>query len=95
MLQSSPQSRVSKAVSRCLLLSVLISTLGCGPAIPFPVANVEGTVTYQGQPLGHGRVAFLPEAGTPGPAAVGVIGPNGSFKIQTAGLDGAAIGRIW
>jgi len=38
-------------------------------------------------------VAFLPEAGTPGPAAVGVIGPNGSFQIQTAGLDGAAIGR--
>lgn len=61
--------------------------------MPFPVANVEGTVTYQGQPLGHGRVAFLPEAGTPGPAAVGVIGPNGSFQIQTAGFKGAAIGR--
>lgn len=76
----------------CLFVGVLISTLGCGPAPPFPVANVEGTVTYQGQPLGHGRVAFLPEAGTPGPAAVGVIQPNGSFKIQTGKFEGAAIG---
>lgn len=77
----------------CLFMGILISTLGCGPATPFPVANVEGSVTYQGQPLGHGRVAFLPEAGTPGPAAVGVIQPNGSFRIRTAGFDGAAIGN--
>ena len=81
------------AATRYLFVGILISALGCGPTAPFPVATVEGTVTYQGKPLGHGRVAFLPEAGTPGPAAVGVIGPDGSFRIQTAGLDGAAIGR--
>jgi hypothetical protein len=77
----------------CPLGAVLIAALGCGPGMPFALAPVEGTVTRQGQPLAHGRVVFQPQQGTPGPVAIGVIEPDGKFRMQTAGHDGVAMGQ--
>lgn len=71
----------------------LISVPGCARNDPLPLAPVSGTVTYQGKPLDHGRVVFAPLRGTPGPAAVGEIRPDGSFQMHTCGRDGAAIGQ--
>ncbi len=73
-------------------MGILVSAVGCTSGTPFPMATVKGTVTYQGKPLDHGRVVFLPEQGTPGPAAVGVIQSDGSFRVENAGREGAALG---
>lgn len=66
---------------------------GCGSKDPFPLAPVHGTVTYKGKPVELGRVVFVPAKGTPGPQAIGKIEPDGSFRMTTANLDGAAIGQ--
>jgi hypothetical protein len=60
--------------------------------MPYPMATVEGTVTYKGKPLTYGRVIFQPEAGTKGPAASSPIGPDGSYRIKTVDRDGVALG---
>jgi hypothetical protein len=56
------------------------------------LAAVEGVITYQGKLLDHGKVVFSPQSGTPGPAAIGTIQADGSYFMQTAGREGAAIG---
>ncbi|MBN1911786.1 MAG: hypothetical protein JW818_18745 [Pirellulales bacterium] len=76
----------------CLLIVLLTSVVGCGSKLPYSTATVEGTVTYQSKPLTEGRVVFHPEQGTPGPAAVGVIQPDGSFRIKTVDHEGVALG---
>jgi hypothetical protein len=58
-----------------------------------PLAQVQGTVSFQGKPLQRGEVTFMPESGTPGPTAIGKIQADGSFKMQTLESAGAAIGR--
>jgi len=63
---------------------------GCGPKRPetFPVS---GRVTYKGQPVARGLVAFYPAEGR---MATGDIGPDGRYSLTTfhAG-DGALPGR--
>ena len=93
MRQSSQPSQGSTAVSRCLLFGAVLLALGCGQEGGLPLASVEGVVTYQGQLLDHGKVVFSPRPGTPGPAAVGVIQPDGSYVMRTIGREGAAIGQ--
>ncbi|MBN1589029.1 MAG: hypothetical protein JW888_05910 [Pirellulales bacterium] len=73
-------------------MAAFVMILGCSSRMPFDTATVEGTVTYQGKPLTEGRVVFLPEKGTLGPAAVGVIGPGGSYRMKTVDHDGVALG---
>ncbi|MFW5693097.1 MAG: hypothetical protein ACOCWL_02675 [Thermoguttaceae bacterium] len=60
-----------------------------------PTAQVSGTVTLDGTPLPRGTVQFVPDAsqGTQGPPAVGNIGPDGRYTLQTAGVRGALIGH--
>ena len=91
--QSRQQSRGSKAVSRCLLFSAVLLALGCGHEGGLQLASVEGVVTYQGKLLDHGRVVFSPQPGTPGPASVGTIAPDGSYVMRTTRREGAAIGQ--
>lgn len=69
----------------------LAASCGCGGS-SLPLARVEGTVTYEGKLLDHGKVVFIPEQGTPGPQAVGTIQPDGTFRIDTIQHDGAAVG---
>ena len=71
------------------LVAVLVASLGCG-GDRMPVAEVEGKVLYQGEPLEFGSVIFQPEQG---PLAKGQIGPDGAFELSTYGDgDGAVIG---
>lgn len=65
---------------------------GCGNGGGLDLAPVEGVVTYEGRPLDHGQVVFMPSAGVAGPPAMGTIDANGEFSMQTAGREGAVIG---
>ena len=85
--------RIGKTAAWLGVLAAMLSTLGCGSRGGLDLATVRGTVTYQGKPLDHGEVVFVPIEGTPGPQAMGAIGPDGSFAIKTAGKDGAAVGK--
>ncbi len=68
-----------------------ICILGCGQSHP-PVAEVKGTVTYQGKPAISGRVLFLPDGG--GKQGLGTIRPDGSFELGTFSADdGALVGK--
>ncbi len=92
MLPSNQSSRGNKALNSGLLLSVMLLAPGCGQAGGLQLASVEGVVTHQGKLLDHGEVVFAPQSGTPGPAAVGKIQPDGSYVMRTTGREGAAIG---
>lgn len=70
-----------------------LAFLGCGSGGELELAPVTGTVTYQGDPLGHGEVVFTPEQGTAGPQSVGKIDSGGSYRMRTASGDGAPLGK--
>lgn len=67
--------------------------VGCSPSAGIPLAPVVGTATYDGQPLDHGEVVFLPCDGTLGSSAVGAIQADSQFVMRTGAHEGAAIGR--
>jgi hypothetical protein len=77
--------------TRCLLLvgSLLAMVLtGCsgGPRL----GKVSGKVTFKGKPVPTGTIMFYPDAG---PAAVGAIGPDGTYTLTTIKPgDGAVVG---
>jgi hypothetical protein len=77
----------------CMVLALLALQSGCGGRLPFDAAAVTGTVTYQGKPLDHGKVIFVPEQGTPGPDAVGLIQSDGSFEMYSGSTPGVAAGK--
>lgn len=64
---------------RCLLPLLMIVVLGCGDGrVKLPTASVTGTVTYQGKPLGTGRIIFYHPSGQ----AAGVdLTTDGSFGL--------------
>lgn len=75
------------------LLSCLAAA-GCGR----DMAQVHGTVTYDGQPVTRGAVVFSPipakDQTTPGKSSTGDIQPDGSFQLSTHRLhDGAYVGQ--
>jgi Protein of unknown function (DUF1559) len=71
------------------LVSCLL--LGCAESRP-KTAVVTGKVTYQGKPVPHGTITFVPANG---PAATGEIRPDGSYTLTTfRDGDGALLGRI-
>ena len=68
----------------------LLLLAGCGPRRP-ATAPVRGSVTYQGEPVTAGKIAFYPEHGRP---ALGVIGPDGTYRLTTFEPgDGALLGK--
>ncbi|RUL88306.1 hypothetical protein [Tautonia sociabilis] len=75
-----------------LAVALAVVAPGCGSSGP-EMARVSGTVTYQGQPLESGSVSFIstdPERAN----AVGTIGPDGSYELQTREPnDGAELGE--
>jgi hypothetical protein len=79
----------------CVTAATLSVIGGCGESA-VPVAEVEGMVTLDGQPLGDVQVEFLPELdrGTDAPRSTGRTDAQGKFKLvcddQRAG---ALIGR--
>src|SRR4051794_9371353 len=66
-----------------------LSPLACGSS---GLSSVSGKVTYQGKPVPLGTITFIPN--TPGARnATGVIGSDGSYRLQTENPgDGAAPG---
>lgn len=83
----------AKTLRRGLLASLaaaILSLSGCGTDRP-RTAPVRGKVTYKGQPVPNGTVAFIPDGGT---CATGEIGPDGSYTLTTFRPgDGAILGK--
>jgi hypothetical protein len=64
---------------------------GCGSDFP-KTAVVKGKVSYNGKPVPHGRVLFVPVV--PGTTATGEIAPDGSYSLTTFRKgDGAVLGK--
>jgi predicted small lipoprotein YifL len=95
--------RMFSSRSVLLVLVAVCSVAGCGKQLP-PMAPVSGKVTVGGQPLTSGQVAFLPDLGAPSDAAkgggeqtvglsAGQISSDGTYKIFTAGKEGAPAGK--
>jgi hypothetical protein len=88
---------MSRVLSTCrlgLLLGCCV-ILGGGCATPVKVESVSGKVTVGGQPVTSGQVTFLPvgkEGGSAGLSA-GTIDETGTYKIFTAGKEGAPAGK--
>ena len=92
------KAKVSAAVTavnlKCAaILIAFVSLSGCGGGNSLELAPVGGKVTFQGKPLDHGNVVFLPQGDAKGPQASGVIQPDGAFTMKTAGREGAVVGR--
>lgn len=70
------------------LLVVAVVLPGCGRR--FPMAEVSGKVTLDGEPLSDATVMFVPEKGF---AAAGTLQPDGTFRLISGRPgDGAVIG---
>lgn len=65
------------ALWRGLVCLALLAGCGRGPAM----GQVDGLVTYNGQPVTNGTVLFVPES--PGPGAQGTLDERGKFKLTT------------
>jgi len=78
---------------RMLLMIALLGTLacaGCGGSDQPPTAPVTGSVTYKGQPLAQGTIAFYPASGRP---AYGKIENGEIVEVTTfTPNDGAPVG---
>ena len=62
----------------CLSILALLLAGGCGDARR---QSVEGTVTFEGQPLAEGHITFVPQGTTHGPTA-GTEIKDGHFSID-------------
>jgi hypothetical protein len=68
---------------QALAVAALAATAGCGGP---PQAIARGRVTFDGEPLAHGTIAFLPANGK-GPAAGGLVTAGGyEVRGMAAGL---------
>ncbi len=80
---------------RFLLATVaLLLSVGCSSSEPTGAltAAVKGKVTFKGQPVTKGTVAFEPDGG--GKEAFGTIQPDGTFIMTTYKKeDGAVLGK--
>jgi hypothetical protein len=82
----------ARSAVRFLALAVVgLAPLACGPSGP-EMASISGKVTYGGKPVPKGTITFIPSS-PGGRNAVGVIGPDGSYTLQTEKPgDGALLG---
>ena len=64
----------------CVALILAMTAIGCrGRGVDLPTAFVSGQVTYQGKPLGFGRIAFINSSGQ---AAGAELAADGTFKMD-------------
>src|SRR5438445_102587 len=72
-----------------LALALVLGVTGCGGSKP---VKVKGTVTFDGKPLPHSQIKFLPIA-EKGREANGVTDADGTFQLETfSNGDGALPG---
>jgi hypothetical protein len=91
-----------RSVGMVVLAGVVVAA-GCGKKMP-PLSPVSGKVTVDGKALTAGQVALIPDVGIPtqesakdqAPTAglsAGQISSDGTYKIFTAGKEGAPAGK--
>ena len=69
-------------------LAIIATLLGCGG--PYD-ASVSGVVTFEGDTLPRGTVAFISSTG--GPPAYGQVENDGSYEVRTGREEGLASGN--
>jgi hypothetical protein len=80
--------------TRWYLAALCLCTLvGCSGGSATKLVPVVGKVSVDGQPLTTGSVAFRPEKGSPSSEIGGEIDEEGSYRLFTAGKEGAPPGR--
>jgi hypothetical protein len=88
--------QVDGPLARAAWVMMLFLVAGCDSSLPETV-SVGGRVTWQGEPVTQGTVAFMPVEPEEGPlrrAAVGRIQADGSYRLSTFGrFDGALPGQ--
>lgn len=62
----------------CCALMCALLLMGSGCSQP----TVSGTVTFDGQPVSEGHIAFVPESGTGQGGGANIV--NGAYTLQTA-----------
>lgn len=90
-----PKIRSLRQPALPALAIIALIVCGCGAhdyRDSLPLAPVHGTVTYKGKPLDSGQVVFVQEKDTVGVVTTGLIQADGSYKMATAGRDGAMVG---
>lgn len=92
MAETAGERSVPLGLLRRALVMLVLVLAGCGGRgiSSLKLVPVKGTVQYNGQPLAHADVVFLPEGGTP---ATGTTGPDGRFELTTGGRRGAIPGN--
>ncbi|WP_154673853.1 hypothetical protein [Singulisphaera acidiphila] len=74
-----------------LLVALVLIIPACSSQEGPELAPVTGKVSYQGKPVTQGMISFQPvtPGGTP---AMGSIGSDGTYSLQTADANGARLG---
>lgn len=84
-------SRVKTDYGRLVVLPLMLVVAGCGPSHDAELADVQGIVTLDGQPVTAGYVYVTPSKGR---LAKGAIQSDGSFVLGTyEESDGAPVGE--
>lgn len=82
-----------KSLKLAFALAIPTLVFGCGGSGGPEMAKVSGKVTYQGKPLTKGTISFI-SVSPNGSNANSVIGPDGSYTLQTTNPnDGAVVGE--
>ena len=76
----------------CFLLTTFI---GCGEKLPYEVADIRGTITFEGKPVPKGmRLQFAPIGGE-GRTSEAIVGDEGKFRATyTRSTPGVQVGKV-
>lgn len=77
----------------CVL--IVCTAMGCSQSPSEDLTPVQGTVTFEGEPLSGGMIVFTPdpEQGNRGPVSVGKIDADGHYQLKSEeGTPGAVPG---
>jgi len=83
-MSNRPVRILSRAALSTVVLCLAFSATGCGRK----TATITGKVTFKGQPLNGGVVAFL---STDGSAASGLIDPDGMYTVAKVHVGEAKV----
>ncbi|MCC6417604.1 MAG: hypothetical protein IT429_05085 [Gemmataceae bacterium] len=85
--------RITRFVGAALLAGSVLLGPGCRSGTA-PLTQVQGKVTYRGQPVQGGTIVFAPDVsrGARGELACAEIQQDGSYTLKTGDLPGATVG---